>query len=429
MTAALPEVRRARGAVAAMFLTNGALIANILPRYPEIKGELGLANSTYGLVLAAFPAGAILAGLGAGTLIRRFGSAPLAVVGTILTALGLIAASWAPVAAALALALLVAGACDAITDVAQNAHGLRVQRGYGRSIINSFHAVWSIGAVLGGSMAAAAIALEVPLRAHLAVSGTLFAATALVALRFALPGKDPENPASAVGADGAPGAADAASAAEAAGTAGAATSAPVMRPGRGRTAFLLGALVVIAIGGTLVEDSGNSWATLYLSRDLGAPAAIAATGFIALVGAQFVGRLLGDTLVDRFGQRTVARAGGGIIAVGMATALAVPSVPGTIAGFALAGLGSATLVPAAMQEADDLPGLRHGTGLTVVSWLMRLGFLVSPPLVGLIADHAGLRTGLLVLPVAGILVLVFSGVLSGRRRGAHQESEQVSTAV
>lgn len=429
MTAALPEVRRARGAVAAMFLTNGALIANILPRYPEIKGELGLANSTYGLVLAAFPAGAILAGLGAGALIRRFGSAPLAVVGTILTALGLIAASWAPVAAALALALLVAGACDAITDVAQNAHGLRVQRGYGRSIINSFHAVWSIGAVLGGSMAAAAIALEVPLRAHLAVSGTLFAATALVALRFALPGKDPENPASAVGADGAPGAADAASAAEAAGTAGAATSAPVMRPGRGRTAFLLGALVVIAIGGTLVEDSGNSWATLYLSRDLGAPAAIAATGFIALVGAQFVGRLLGDTLVDRFGQRTVARAGGGIIAVGMATALAVPSVPGTIAGFALAGLGSATLVPAAMQEADDLPGLRHGTGLTVVSWLMRLGFLVSPPLVGLIADHAGLRTGLLVLPVAGILVLVFSGVLSGRRRGAHQESEQVSTAV
>ncbi|MGO1390374.1 MFS transporter [Brachybacterium alimentarium] len=429
MTAVLPEVRRARGAVAAMFLTNGALIANILPRYPEIKGELGLANSTYGLVLAAFPAGAILAGLGAGALIRRFGSAPLAVVGTILTALGLIAASWAPVAAALALALLVAGACDAITDVAQNAHGLRVQRGYGRSIINSFHAVWSIGAVLGGSMAAAAIALEVPLRAHLAVSGTLFAATALVALRFALPGKDPENPASAVGADGAPGAADAASAAEAAGTAGAATSARVMRPGRGRTAFLLGALVVIAIGGTLVEDSGNSWATLYLSRDLGAPAAIAATGFIALVGAQFVGRLLGDTLVDRFGQRTVARAGGGIIAVGMATALAVPSVPGTIAGFALAGLGSATLVPAAMQEADDLPGLRHGTGLTVVSWLMRLGFLVSPPLVGLIADHAGLRTGLLVLPVAGILVLVFSGVLSGRRRGAHQKSEQISAAV
>ncbi|MGO2048050.1 MAG: MFS transporter, partial [Brachybacterium tyrofermentans] len=360
----LPEVRRARGAVAAMFLTNGALLANLLPRYPEIKGELGLANSTYGLVLAAFPAGAILAGLGAGALIRRVGSAPLAVAGTILTAIGLCAASWAPVAGLLALALLVAGACDAITDVAQNAHGLRVQRRYGRSIINSFHAVWSIGAVLGGSMAALAIALDVPLRVHLGVSGALFAVISLVALRFALPGKDPEN--SAGGADvgtstavpDGTGATDDTAATDAAG----APPSAALRPRRGRTVPLLAALIVIAIGGTLVEDAGNSWATLYLARDLGAPAAIAATGYIALVGAQFVGRLAGDSLVDRFGQRTVARAGGLIIAVGMATALAFPTVPGTIIGFALAGLGSATLVPAAMQEADDLPGLRHGTG-------------------------------------------------------------------
>ncbi|MGO2606735.1 MFS transporter [Brachybacterium tyrofermentans] len=422
----LPEVRRARGAVAAMFLTNGALLANLLPRYPEIKGELGLANSTYGLVLAAFPAGAILAGLGAGALIRRVGSAPLAVAGTILTAIGLCAASWAPVAGLLALALLVAGACDAITDVAQNAHGLRVQRRYGRSIINSFHAVWSIGAVLGGSMAALAIALDVPLRVHLSVSGALFAAISLVALRFALPGKDPEN--SAGGADGGTAATDSAEAAAAAGPTGTPPSA-ALRPTRGRTALLLGALIVIAIGGTLVEDAGNSWATLYLARDLGAPAAIAATGYIALVGAQFVGRLAGDSLVDRFGQRTVARAGGLIIAVGMATALAFPTVPGTIIGFALAGLGSATLVPAAMQEADDLPGLRHGTGLTVVSWLMRLGFLASPPLVGLVADAAGLRFGLLVVPIAGVLVIALSGVLSGRRPLRRTEPESVSAGL
>ncbi|MGO3314260.1 MAG: MFS transporter [Brachybacterium tyrofermentans] len=427
----LPEVRRARGAVAAMFLTNGALLANLLPRYPEIKGELGLANSTYGLVLAAFPAGAILAGLGAGALIRRVGSAPLAVAGTILTAIGLCAASWAPVAGLLALALLVAGACDAITDVAQNAHGLRVQRRYGRSIINSFHAVWSIGAVLGGSMAALAIALDVPLRVHLGVSGALFAVISLVALRFALPGKDPEN--SAGGADvgtstavpDGTGATDDTAATDAAG----APPSAALRPRRGRTVPLLAALIVIAIGGTLVEDAGNSWATLYLARDLGAPAAIAATGYIALVGAQFVGRLVGDSLVDRFGQRTVARAGGLIIAVGMATALAFPTVPGTIIGFALAGLGSATLVPAAMQEADDLPGLRHGTGLTVVSWLMRLGFLASPPLVGLVADAAGLRYGLLVVPVAGVLVIVLSGVLSGRRPLRRTEPESVSAGL
>lgn len=67
-------------------------------------------------------------------------------------------------------------------------------------------------------------------------------------------------------------------------------------------------------------------------------------------------------------------------------------------------------MPAAIHGADKLPGLRAGTGLTVVSWLMRLGLLVSPPVVGLVADAVGLRVGLLVVPLAGALVLVLAGV-------------------
>jgi MFS family permease len=161
-----------------------------------------------------------------------------------------------------------------------------------------------------------------------------------------------------------------------------------------------------------VEDAGNSWAGVYLAGSVGAAASVAAFGFIALVGAQTVGRLVGDRLVDRFGQRAVARAGGVITAGGMGLALAVPSVPGTIAGFAAAGLGVATLVPAAMHAADELPGFRPGTALTLVSWLMRLGFLLSPPIVGLISDATSLRTGLLVVPAAGVLVILLAGVLS-----------------
>lgn len=387
--------RRARGAVSALFLTNGALYANILPRYPEIKNALGLDNTAYGLAVIAFPIGAILAGLGAASVIRRLGSGAAAVAGTILTSLGLLAAGFAPNVWLFALCLLVGGGFDAITDVAQNAHGLRVQRRYGRSIINSFHAVWSIGAVLGGAMAAAAIALDVPIGVHLTISAALFSVVSLTALRFCLTGRDDERDEEAV-AD-----------AEETGTA--------LRSGISwRIVLTLVALVVIAMAGTIVEDAGFTWATLYLTS-LDAPGAIAATGLIALVGAQFIGRLLGDGMVDRFGQRAVARAGGVIAAVGMGLALAVPTVPGSILGFAAAGFGVATLVPAAMNQADDLPGLRHGTGLTVVSWLMRLGFLLSPPVVGMVADAAGLRAGLLAIPLAGVAVILLAGVLQPRR--------------
>ncbi|MEV6494736.1 MFS transporter [Actinoplanes sp. NPDC051633] len=392
-------VRNARLAVAALFFTNGALFANLIPRYPQIKADLELSNSLYGLSIAAFPAGAIVAGLAAGVLIRRFGSARVAVAGTLLTAAGVFVAGVAPAVLALAAALFLAGAMDAVTDVAQNAHGLEVQRHYGRSIINSFHAVWSIGAVTGGAMAAGAIALDLPRAMHLGISGVLFAIVALVALRFCLPA-DRGEPAAVTRAAG------------------------TTRPSAGaRTWLIVGALVLIAIGGAIVEDAGNSWAAVYLSGDLHAAAAVAAWGYIALVGAQFAGRLVGDRLVDRFGQRAVARAGGLVVAGGMGLALAVPTVAGTILGFAAAGFGVATLVPAAMHEADELPGLKPGTGLTVVSWLMRLGFLLSPPVVGAVADNAGLRTGLLVVPAAGVLVIVLAGVLQGRRTSRDRDRE------
>ena len=112
----------------------------------------------------------------------------------------------------------------------------------------------------------------------------------------------------------------------------------------------------------------------------------------------------------------VARTGGVIVAVGMAAALAFPSIPGTIAGFAAAGFGSATLVPGAMHAADELPGLRPGTGLTVLTWLMRAGFLGSPILVGALADAVSLRVGLLTVPVAGLAAVLLARALSPPRR-------------
>ncbi len=386
------ENRRARGAVAALFLTNGALFANMAPRLPEFKTQLGLEAGAYGLLVTAWPVGAIIAGLAAGSLIRRFGSAAVAVFGTLATGLAVLGAGSAGSLALVAAAFVVGGAMDAITDVAQNAHGLEVQRRYGRPILNSFHALWSVGAVLGGLMAAGAMALGLPLGVHFAISWLIFAAVALTAWKFCLPARGPVEPVEehSVAAE------------------------PVPAASRARITVVIAALVLIASAGIMVEDAGNSWATLYLGS-LGAPSALAASGYIALVGGQFIGRILGDSMVHRFGQRLIAQLGAVLVAGGMGLALAFPSIPGSLLGFAAAGFGVATLVPAAMEQADRIPGLAPGTGLSIVSWLMRLGFLLSPPLVGFIAQTFSLRAGLLVVPIAGLLVLLCSPVLRARR--------------
>lgn len=381
---------RARIAAAALFLTNGALFANLLPRYPEIKADLAMSNAGYGAAVAAFSAGALLAGPAAGALIRRYTSARVAIATTVALAALIVVAGIAGTPLMFAAALFAAGACDAVTDVAQNVNGLRLQRDYGRSIINSLHAIWAVGAIIGGLMGAGAIALGIPRPVHLMIASALFCVVVIAAFPHLLQGPDHEDHPSALNAGG--------------------------RSVRPIVYLSLLALVGIAVAGATVEDAGSSWATLYLRDSLGTPGAVAAFGYVALVGSMFIGRVVGDRLVDRFGERAVARTGGVITAVGMGIALAFPSVPGTIAGFAAAGLGVATVVPAAMRAADELPGLRPGTGLTMLTWLMRVGFLSAPLIVGVVADASSLRVGLLIVPAAGVALILLAGVLGGRAR-------------
>lgn len=389
--------RRARVAVAAVFLTNGALYANLLPRFPEIKSDLGVSNALFGAGVAAFAAGALLAGLTAAALIRRFGSARVALVTTYLLAGFLVAAAAAPTPLLFAAALFAAGASDAVTDVAQNVNGLRLQREYGRSIINSLHAVWALGAIVGGLMGAAAIAFGLSRGVHLGSAAIVFSVVTTVAYRYLLHGPDHEqHPTRQSSGEGGLGL-------------------------KGYATLL--AFVALAIAGLTVEDAGSTWATIYLRDSLEAPAAVAPMGYVALVSFMFVGRMIGDRLVDRFGERAVTRCGGLIAALGMGYALMLPSIPATVAGFAAAGLGVATVVPAAMRAADELPGLRPGTGLTVLSWLMRAGVLGAPLAVGVIADATSLRLALLIVPAAGLVLVVFGGVL--RRRAASRPTTLV----
>jgi MFS family permease len=386
-----------------VFLTNGAVFFNVVPRYPELKADLGLNNAVFGTALAGYPIGALLAGLLAAVAIRRFGSARVSAFGIVLTTLVTLLIPVAPHWVAFAAVLFVVGALDAVVDVAQNAHGLRVQRLYGRSIVNSLHGVWSIGAVIGGLMGSAAAGLRIPLVVHLSISAALFSIVALAAYRFLLPGpEDAEREDEAqdlAAADGHP-------------------AAPPAHGGwrsfTGPAVRMLAALGALAACGALVEDAGASWGAIYLSEDLHTSAATAGLAVVVFQGAMTLGRLTGDRVVDRFGQRTVARAGALLAAIGMGAALTLPGVGTALAGFALAGLGFATLVPAAMHTADELPGLPPGSGLTIVSWLLRAGFLLSPPLVGSIADLSSLRVGLLTVVAAGLITFALARVLVNR---------------
>jgi MFS family permease len=379
---------QARGAGATLFFVNGAVFANVVPRYPELKDRLELSATAFGSVVAALPLGALLVGLVAGALVSRWGSARVATTATVVMAANLVVIGIAPSWWALACALFVAGSLDSIADVAVNAHGLRVERLYQRSILNSLHGVWSIGAVVGGLMGVAAAGLRVPLPWHLSMAAVLFAGVALAVARFLLGGPDPttRTPATATGAG---------------------------RP-RLRLVASIGLLGVVAAMANMIEDVGATWSAVYLRENLGAGPAMAGTAFIALQALQTIGRLFADRVVTRFGDRLVARAGATTAGLAMTLALTFPAPVTTVIAFGVVGLGIATLMPASARAADAIPGLPPGMGLTLIGSVDRLALIASAPLIGAVADAYGLRVGLALIPVAAAAVVVLAAILHNR---------------
>ncbi|WP_062521264.1 MFS transporter [Demequina silvatica] len=397
-TAIAPYLRRARVGVSIIFFTNGIVLGGFAPRVPEIRASLGISYGTLGVAMAMWSVGALALGLLAAAVIRRFGSAKVATITMAVSAAAMLAAGLAPNVWTFGAALFVVGVTDAWVDVSQNAHGLEVQKLYKRSILNAFHGLWSIGAVVGGLMGGAAAGLGIAVPWQFAVSLAIVVAANLTAYPMLLK----KDTATAEEVD------------HAADEAAVPQHTPLRRIPLKVWGTLL-ALTVIAIAGGWAEDAAATWSASYLTDELLVGATLASLAFVSLQGFQFVGRMVGDRMVDRWGQRAVARFGGVLVAVGMGLALAFPSPWGVIAGFGAAGFGIATFIPGAMHAADELPGLRPGTGLTILSWLLRLAWLLSPPVVGAIADATSLRAGLVLVPVFGVLVVLLAGAMAPRK--------------
>ena len=402
-----PELLRARAGVCLVFLANGLGFANLVPRFPQIVATLGLSKSAFGQAVAAASVGALVAGLAASWLISRLTSAKVASLGMLVVALALLGAGLARSWIVLAVCLLVVGGTDSIVDVAQNAHGLRVQRRWGASIVTSFHASWSLGAVLGAVMGQAMAGAGVGLGTHMVLTAVVLlvlSAGPLLAGWF-LPGHDR--------ADRAP---DQIGELDGGVEAGPVTSSHRTRP---VTVLVLIVVSLLCAASMFPEDVAMNWSSLLLSEQ-GAGAGHVGLGLVALQGTMIVGRLVGDRIIDAVGQRAVIAWGGALVTIGMSIALLVSSVPGTLLGMAISGAGCAVAVPVSYSAADDVEGLPPGLGLTIVSWLARLVGLLAPPLVGRLADDHGLWVALAYGLLGGLIMVTCWPVL--HRRPARTQS-------
>lgn len=373
-----PVNRRARAAATVAFATNGALPASLLARYAEVQEMLGLDAGMFGLVIAGFMIGAAIAFQIPALILRHLGSpwttstgtfgfAVMLVVGSVGVAVG---KPWL-----FLLGLLVAGFLDAVVDVSQNSQGLQVQERYGRSVLTSMHAGWSIGAATGGVVGTIAATAGISLVVHMALWGLVCSVVVFIASRWFIPTQVVED----------------------------ASAGKV-----GKSAILLLIpLLLVALAGISVEDIGNNWSAILLATERGVPVAAAGIGLSVLLGAQFIGRLLGDRFIDTVGARTAVISALATLTTGLLVAAWAPTMALTLVGLGLAGLGCAITVPLAFAGADAIPGLKAHAGVAWINWMMRAATVALTPMIGGIANIAGLPVAITVISMIGVGALAF----------------------
>jgi MFS family permease len=385
------SLQRSRVGATAFFAINGILGFAFVPRLAEIQARLGLDDAGLGVVLAIGTAGGLVVGPLAAPLVHRWGAVPVASMVGLLALPPLVVMGWASVPAVFAIAFFFFWAADALMDSCMNTRALEVEAAYGRSIINGFHAWWSLGSIIGSALGALSALAGISLGTFLSVLAVL-AAVALVTVWAAGTGAVPEGEQSRND--------------HASGETHHLSRRRALAVMFGSGGALLAAFIMAAI---LVEDVPARWGSVYLTDRLADPGAWIAVTYVALTSAMTLGRFTGDRLVERFGEVRWIRWSMAAVAIVMTAALVVGTPLAFVVASAVSGFGVATLFPAAMRAASRLPGVTPATGVALVTWFSRIGFVISPLAVGLIAQGAGIAWGVGIVVVAAIAVIPLAG--------------------
>ncbi|MFN8622389.1 MAG: MFS transporter [Chloroflexota bacterium] len=354
-----------------IFVVNGAMVGTWLANIPWISGHLDASRTQIGVVLLCTAAGALVAMTITGQLLTRVSTRRMVIVSSLLLPLLAPVPLLAPSLGALAAVMVVFGFVNGVMDVSMNAHGVALERRTGRPIISSLHAGWSVGGLLGAACVALAAAAKVEPAVEAAIAGAALIGVTLVAIPFL----------------------------------GRATIEGEPRPEGGsrltlpsRAVLPLGVLAVLA---AVVEGGIGDWAGLYLQRDLGVEAGIAALAYTAFALGLTGGRLTGDWMNRRYGAGRLLQAGMAVVAVAVGVVLFASSPALALPGLVVAGIGVANAIPLVFSAGGHIPP--SGPSLAAVFTMTYTAFLAGPPILGFIADHIGLPATFGLIVVAAVV--------------------------
>ncbi|MFF8961799.1 MFS transporter [Streptomyces globisporus] len=377
--------RRWRAALFLFMLATGVSMASWVARTPAVRDALEVSTGAMGLVLFGLSIGSMAGVLASGGLVRRHGGRLVITVGAVLLVAGLLVIAGGAaleVSGGVFGGLALFGAGMGLAEVAFNIEGAAVERTVGRPVLPVLHGCFSLGTVVGALLGMGMTAVRFPVGWHLAAVALAVAAAGVWTVR-AVPAGTGREEAYGRGGDS-----------KGSGAGGVRGHLAVWRD---RRLVLIG-LIVLAMA--FAEGSANDWLPLLMVDGHGTGATAGSLTFMLFAVAMTTGRFTGGPLLVRYGPAAVVRASAVVAAVGVA--LVIFSGSALLAGAAVVlwGLGASLGFPVTISAAGEGAGPGDASArVAAVSTAGYAAFLVGPPSLGFLADHAGLRNAMVVVLV------------------------------
>jgi MFS family permease len=361
-------LRRYRIATSVFFFIAGLTFSTWASRIPAIQSKLHLSDGGLGGVLFALPAGLMLSLPLSGWLVSRYGSKPMMIAGALFYPAILLLLASSTSVIQLTMSLFAFGVMGNLINIAMNTQAVGVESLYGRSIMASFHGLWSLAGFSGALIGTFFVSQGIPPLIHFSIVAALAVILVILFFKNSLPhdagNREPQK--------------------------------LFVKPDQ--KILLLG---LIAFCTLLCEGAMADWSGVYFKKIVEAPASMITLGYVAFTAMMAVGRFLGDWLVTKFGVKNMLQISGALITSGLLLSVLFPYLATATVGFLFVGFGVSSVVPIVYGLAGKSKTMSPGTALAAVSTIGFLGFLVGPPVIGFIAQAVSLRWSFTLIGILG----------------------------
>lgn len=363
--------------VAWVFCSLNIMIGTWVLYIPHVKEKLSLNDSQIGFALFCLALGILVFLPLVPYITKKVGVGKYTIIGVILFVIAFIGPLLATNYIILCSSLFIVGIFSGTTDVAMNALVSQMEKQDNKNFMSSAHGFFSLGGAIGAILGTFLMVFFSNPLYHMMLIGC-----GVIIINISLSKHYINITESKISEE----------------------------KGRFQLKSLSPLLIIAFLAFVIMSSEGaiEHWSTLYLLEVVEiSQKNLAGLGFIFFSITMTIGRFFGDGISEKIGSIRIILLGCLVASIGyMCVLLNILIV--TVIGFGLVGLGLSVIIPELFRIAGNTKGVSASKGISFVSGIGFIGFLLGPVVLGIISDAYSLKMSFLTLFVLIIFAFIMS---------------------